>query len=466
MAYLYFSTITTSSFKVRVSGLDTNYNQGGRWITFELYKGSSYLDYYTITLANRVSSSSYVTFSGLSANTLYTVDATIGGIVGSSNVYLSDTVRTDTLAIPSTPTPSVYDYSYTWIDFDWTSSTGADGYDYQLVQGTTLIEYGSTTRNYKLFSNLSPGTQYGLRVLAYNSSGDSAWSSYLYRTTQYLYYPSFSLYDSGETDFAINIYNEPDVDSYKIYVDGAYYGSLARNSNTGYQTYIISGLTMGRSYSIRTSSVVDGVESSLSPTQVFETNYPYPTTSVDSVTNNAATISWTSVTGATRYYIYLNGVSQGYVTNRTYTFTGLSPLTIYSFYVAAYNGYVDSNTTLIIDSFTTTDKVRPSNWSWEYTIASGQPFYTQSGTSVFIMRAAHWNAFTFRINEFRTYKGYATYGFTQAITSHTEAQIKTCINQAIAAINIMGFSQPQVASGDTVAASTFITMRDNLNSIT
>ena len=62
------------------------------------------------------------------------------------------------------------------------------------------------------------------------------------------------------------------------------------------------------------------------------------------------------------------------------------------------------------------------------------------------MRAAHWNAFTARINEFRDYKSKTQYTFTNATTSTTEVGIRNCANQAITAINAMGFSQPSVVS--------------------
>lgn len=369
---------------------------------------------------------------------------------------------------PAKPSPFVYDYSYTWIEFEWDSSGYIEGYEFQFRRGTTVIETGrlSVGYNYKRFTGLSPGTSYNFRVRAYNDYGTSAWSSYLYRTTQTLSYPDFSIFDRNSNTIVISIYEESNVERYRVYVDGVYDGYLTSTSNTGYKAYIIDGLTMGRSYSVRVSTVVDGVESSLSPAQIMETEYLFPTTYLDSVGNNTAKISWTSIPGATRYYVYLNGVSQGYVTSTTFTFTNLTPLTTYGFYVEAYNGYVYSNTGLVLAQFTTTDKVRPNNWTWEYTIAAGQPFYSQSGSSVFIMRASHWNEFTARINQFRVYKGLANYSFTTALTSHTPTQIKNCINQAITAINAMGFSQAQVSSGGDVAASTFITMRNNLNSIT
>ena len=83
------------------------------------------------------------------------------------------------------------------------------------------------------------------------------------------------------------------------------------------------------------------------------------------------------------------------------------------------------------------------------------------------MRAVHWNGFTDRIKLFRMYKTPTSIPtFTQATTSTTVSGILSCINQAITAINAMGFSQSTLSTLDGLRASVFTTMRDNLNSVT
>lgn len=113
---------------------------------------------------------------------------------------------------------------------------------------------------------------------------------------------------------------------------------------------------------------------------------------------------------------------------------------------------------------------RPDDWVWEFIISSGSSFYEQSlyAKNIYLMRAAHWNSFTSRINGFREYKGLSSYSFTSASTSTTEVGIRNCINQAIDAINSMLPSYQKmnnVYSGDDVSASIFTNMRDKLNSI-
>lgn len=101
---------------------------------------------------------------------------------------------------------------------------------------------------------------------------------------------------------------------------------------------------------------------------------------------------------------------------------------------------------------------RPANWEWEYTITSGSQFYSQSGKTAYLMRAAHWNQFTARINEFRDYKGLSSYTFTTATTSTTPTGVRNCINQAINAINPMLSTAQRmdtIVAGDKVTAKIF-----------
>jgi hypothetical protein len=111
---------------------------------------------------------------------------------------------------------------------------------------------------------------------------------------------------------------------------------------------------------------------------------------------------------------------------------------------------------------------RPQNWAWEYTIVSGGSVYSVVGKKVNIMRAAHWNDFTTRINQFRAYKGLSPYSFTQVTSSTSGSAVVSAINQAINAINDMlpvGSKMSTITASNKVAASIFINLRDKLNSI-
>lgn len=167
--------------------------------------------------------------------------------------------------------------------------------------------------------------------------------------------------------------------------------------------------------------------------------------------------------GYVKQHIWTSGSS----TNSTSTtITGLESDT--SYWVDVYARYAGTDYYVGDVSFTTDFQARPNDWNWEYNIVSGGTFYSQSGKIAYLMRAAHWNSFTSRINEFRDYVGFSNYSFTTATTSTTPAGVRLCINQAIDAINPMlsvANRMTSISSGGAVSAQIFINLRNRLNSI-
>lgn len=177
-------------------------------------------------------------------------------------------------------------------------------------------------------------------------------------------------------------------------------------------------------------------------------------------------LEWDASTGADGYKIYLDGSYVGSVPNTTATIFGLSSSTTYQFCVSAYNNDGESSRTCLNVTTDSQPVTRPPDWQWSYNIQSGGDVYNtvfDNGIiKVYIMPATEWNDFTARINEFRNYKGLSNYNFT---TVYSEDDCTpSIINEAVNAINEMGFNIPTVTNGN-VLASVFIDMRDSLNSI-
>jgi hypothetical protein len=112
--------------------------------------------------------------------------------------------------------------------------------------------------------------------------------------------------------------------------------------------------------------------------------------------------------------------------------------------------------------------VRPSNWNWSYNIASGENVQNASmsanGSNIdaYIMSANEWNSFTERIDDFRVYKGLSKY-FTFTQVTHDTVFTNLIRNQAINAINALGFSIPSASEFASVA-DLLNTCKDCLNS--
>lgn len=108
-------------------------------------------------------------------------------------------------------------------------------------------------------------------------------------------------------------------------------------------------------------------------------------------------------------------------------------------------------------SITITDNQRPSNWNWTNSFVSGQNIN---------ITATEWNNFCSRINEFRRYRGYGNYSFTQV--SRNQDMRASVANEARAAIQgISGYGAyiPYIYSGNNISVSYFNTLRSELNSI-
>ena len=271
----------------------------------------------------------------------------------------------------------------------------------------------------------------------------------------------------------------------KFYCDGTYHGDdTTVASQLGHTVYWqFTGLRADTSYYFEAQFLnINGTEVGLVGGNYSTKRDDTPTKpstpgtiSYSGISTDSVTVSCSSVSRADGYNLYrnING-SASWVNYRSYSsfyVTGLSADTSYKYGISAENDGGESD--ISWGSTFTTDSdapTRPNNWAWEFTISSGNPFYQQglATRSIYLMRAAHWNAFTSRINGFREYRGLVSYSFTSASTSTTEIGIRNCINQAIDAINSMLPSYQKmnnVYSGDDVSASIFTNMRDKLNSI-
>lgn len=141
--------------------------------------------------------------------------------------------------------------------------------------------------------------------------------------------------------------------------------------------------------------------------------------------------------------------------------TGFPPLTCGTTYLVRgavlYNG---TWYTIESGAYYSTLSCRPSNWSWPFSVASGQPCS---------IPASEWIAFQNRINEFRVYKGLSNYGFTTSTYVVTGQPFMAFLaNQAVNAIDDMNppTTQPAtVSTGDSFTAAWLNQLTNSLNSI-
>ena len=266
-------------------------------------------------------------------------------------------------------------------------------------------------------------------------------------------------------------------DSYDIYLK-RYYDGVEESLRVTSTTYTWTGLQYGVRYQFSVEANNAYGTSSRSGLYDMITAPRIPILSVVDTVNTTVTLGITGMSGnytGFEVYVYdINGTHLRTVpsTSSTIAVTGLTKGITYKFNARSYYYSSVDSSNIFSAGYSAYTEIkcggyRPDNWAWSYSISSGAPVYRTviSNNIIYadIMLATEWNNFTQRINDFRAYKGLANYNFTTvSVGTQCTAGI---INQAVTAINAMGFSIATVGTG-SIPAAVFIQMRDKINSIT
>ena len=283
------------------------------------------------------------TFTGLTANTGYTLDVIAVNSSGDSAASTSQSAST-LPNVPAAPTGlTTSGITQTAITLSWTKSAGATGYKVQVDSGTvaTLGDVATHT-----FSGLSAGTSYTLKVIASNSGGDSAAATVSASTQAAL--PNApaaptGLSTSGITQTAITLSwtKSAGATAYKAQVDS---GTVTTLGDVA--THTFSGLSAGTSYTLKVIASNSGGDSTAATVSASTLpNAPAAPTGLatSGITQTAITLSWTKSTGATAYKVQVDSGAVATLGDvATHTFTGLSAGTSYTLKVIASNSGGDS----------------------------------------------------------------------------------------------------------------------------
>ncbi|GMK44525.1 hypothetical protein PghCCS26_16530 [Paenibacillus glycanilyticus] len=152
----------------------------------------------------------------------------------------------------------------------------------------------------------------------------------------------------SKTDTTVTLSWSPSTDNVRVTDYDVYRGSAKIGSTGGATTYTATGLTANTAYSFTVKAKDNAGNESAASSALNVTTNPPDTTAPTAPSGLASpsrldlsvTLSWTASTdnvGVTAYDIYRNGSLAGTVsgTQTSYTDTGLSPSTTYSYYVKA-----------------------------------------------------------------------------------------------------------------------------------
>ncbi|MCY3833958.1 MAG: fibronectin type III domain-containing protein, partial [Chloroflexi bacterium] len=285
------------------------------------------------------------TFSGLTANTQYTLQARAKKTGGeSAPASASATTLTTPPAAPAAPTGlQTSAITHNSITLAWTKSNGATGYKVQANSGavTTLGDVATYT-----FSGLTANTAYTLKVIASNRGGDSAAASASATT---LTTPPAApaaptgLQTSGVTKTAITLSwtKSTGATAYKVQANS---GAVTTLGDVA--TYTFSGLTANTAYTLKVIASNRGGDSAAASVSASTLpNAPAAPTGLQTsgIKKTAITLSWTKSTGATGYKVQANNGAVATLGDvATHTFSSLSAGTRYTLKVIATNAGGDS----------------------------------------------------------------------------------------------------------------------------
>lgn len=330
-------------------------------------------------------------------------------------------------------------------------------------------------------TGLSPGTTYYASY--YISTGINSGTGGTYITTQSPPnpVPSTPSYASLETvpgnpnqlkaTFGSSSY-ATEYDIY-LYCDGSFYNSYISYSTTytftwlptGYTWfYVVYGYNSSGSSGGRTSNSVKTVEAdTIAPTITYQS-----ATGIGLLRLGWSAYDNTGGSGISYYRTYVgtpNGGSDTLVVKETLAADATTAewtadangydLQVDSYYWVGVRVYDVAGNSSLLTYRIQYKRVRPGNWAWGLSFISGQNVN---------ITATKWNDFTFRINQFRFYKGLPDFSFTTVYRGNTIYAWQ--ITEAIDAINAMVTNKiSRQYSRDVANAEIINLLTTRLNSI-
>ncbi len=262
------------------------------------------------------------------------------GNVGSSNYNTHASVLTPYIiaaydnTAPSAPTGLAGSAGNAQVSLTWTGP--ADAVSYQVFQGATQI--GTPATASFTATGLSNGTAYSFTVKALDSAGNVSTASAAASATPVApasipAAPTGLIATAGNAQVALTWTASAGATSYAVFQGATQVGTPASAS------YTATGLTNGTSYSFTVKAVNSAGTSGASAAATATPIAPpaAPTGLIATPGNAQVSLTWTGSAGATSYQVFQGATQIGTPATASYTATGLTNGTPYSFTVKAVN---------------------------------------------------------------------------------------------------------------------------------
>ncbi|MDN8590795.1 fibronectin type III domain-containing protein [Paenibacillus sp. 11B] len=258
---------------------------------------------------------------GLAANSSHTY--TLKALSSNNESDWSKTITQ--LVVPDSVSGlKVTEATFNKVALSWTAVKGATGYDLE-IDGNIVAVTGTTYSK----TGLIPNTEHTFRLRPKNTGGAGNWSDLLTVSTQ-LSTPVLKSSPSQEEIILV----WPSIDgatSYEVEADGVIVGNVVD------PTFTHTGLTPATAHKYRVRALTD-TNTSAWTAVLTQNTLPGSVAglTVNSVTNTAIALKWTTVTGATGYDLEIDGIIVA-VTGVAYTKSGLAANTDHTFRIRSKN---------------------------------------------------------------------------------------------------------------------------------
>lgn len=275
--------------------------------------------------------------------------------VSSSGSSSSTTTTTTTTTAPATAKVTgltLTSRTTTSLNFTWTKVTGATKYYIYVTNNTKGTTFNKTvTTNSATLSGLTAANEYSVKVRAYTAKG--GWGAYSTVNTKHALPGKVTgLTASARTTSSITLKwtKMAGADGYYVYrYSGGKYTKVKTITSGSTVTATLTGLSSGTTYYYYVSayttdaSTKEGAKSAKLTTSTTSSTTTGKVTglTLKSRTTTSMKFTWTKVSGATKYYVYIKNNTKGTtfsktVTTNSATISGLTAANEYSVKVKAY----------------------------------------------------------------------------------------------------------------------------------
>lgn len=271
MAYIRISSVTDTSCKYQIRGLDTNYNNTTRSVFWTLKRGNTTVASDSQYIINGADETSERTFNGLWGDTNYTLYARITNINGGTypDVYLDASFKTDPTPDirPDPPTFNIYSIGQTSVTLTFNIPTHAIGVGiYFGLYGGSLNHIIDKETTSHTITGLTPDTRYSVQMDAYNmtkTSSKTSIQSFWTDPVPTLPAPNIITINApSDTSVYVSSSIVSNVDYYYFEIWNSSKSSRINYDKTSRSYTTFAQLSMGTTYSVRVKVQKSGFDDS------------------------------------------------------------------------------------------------------------------------------------------------------------------------------------------------------------